>query len=73
MKIEMFTGPRCSYCARARELLHERGLAFIQRDITAPGVREEFARRLPREKSIPQIFIDGAHIGGYEDLKLRLG
>ena len=72
MKIEMFTGPQCSYCARAKALLEDKGLAFTERDISDPEVMAEFRERLPRQKSIPQVFVDDAHIGGFEDLRLRL-
>ncbi len=69
--IEVFSGPNCSYCARAKALLEEKGIACADRDISAdPANRDELIRRLPRAKVIPQIFIDGAHIGGYEDLCL---
>ena len=70
--IEIFTGPKCSYCADARELLRERGLTYRERDISEPSVMAEFRERLPRHKSIPQVFVDGEHIGGFEDLQLRL-
>ncbi len=70
-KVEIFSGPNCSYCARAKALLEERGIAYTDRDIAGdPANRDELVRRLPRAKVIPQIFIDGAHIGGYEDLCL---
>ena len=71
-KIEIFAGPNCSYCRAAKDLLAQKGLAFTERDISDPQVLQEFRARLPRQKSIPQIFIDGHHIGGYEDLRLRL-
>lgn len=73
MKIEMFSGPGCSYCEAAKSLLKARNLSFAERDVSEPAVGAEFRERLPREKSIPQIFIDGKHIGGYEDLRLMLG
>ncbi|PWE33142.1 glutaredoxin 3 [Maritimibacter sp. 55A14] len=73
MQIEIFTGPGCGYCERAKALLTRRGLDFRERDMSDPAVRAEFAERLPRQKAIPQIFIDGAHIGGFEDLEIRLG
>ena len=72
MEIEIFTGPGCSYCEAAKALLNDRGLIFVERDISQPAVRSEFRERLPREKTVPQVFIDGEHIGGYEDLSLRL-
>ena len=68
--IEVFAGPNCGYCDAAKELLRQRGLAFTEQDITDPVALAVFRERLPRVKSVPQIFIDGEHIGGYEDLSL---
>lgn len=70
--IEIFTGYGCSYCDRAKAVLQERGLAFVERSVDDQTVLAEFRERLPRVRSIPQIFVDGEHIGGYEDLVLRL-
>lgn len=69
-RVEMFSGPGCAYCARTRELLTARGLDFVEYDISESGQLDEFTRRLPRTKSIPQIFIDGQHIGSWEDLQI---
>ena len=69
--IEIFSGPNCGYCASAKRLLDRRGMTYIDYDIAADDAhREELLRRLPRSRSIPQIFINGEHIGGYEDLCL---
>lgn len=72
MNIEIFTGPNCSWCAAAKTLLAGRGQAFVEYDISDPAHFASFAERLPRHRSIPQIFIDGQHIGGYEDLRIHL-
>lgn len=72
-RIEIFTGPGCGYCEAAKALLNERGLLFHKQDVSDPAVLADFRERLPRVKSIPQVFIDGDHIGGYDDLKLKLG
>jgi len=72
-EVEIFTGPRCGYCHAAKALLGQLGLTYTERDVSDPVVRDEFRERLPRAKTIPQIFIDGEHIGGYDDLKLKLG
>ncbi len=71
-QIEIFTGPECGYCEAAKALLKRRQLAFTERDVSQPDVLAEFQQRLPRVRSIPQIFIDGEHIGGLEDLELKL-
>ncbi|MGI9389959.1 MAG: glutaredoxin domain-containing protein [Boseongicola sp.] len=71
MEVEIFTGPNCGYCSAAKSLLDKRGIGYAERDMQDATVRQEFADRLPRMRSIPQIFIDGEHIGGFEDLRLR--
>ena len=72
-KIEIFTGPNCGYCEAAKALMRESGLAFEEIDLAAdPDNMEDFRIRLPRVKAIPQIFVDGEHIGGLEDLRLHL-
>jgi glutaredoxin 3 len=68
--VEIYTGPYCSYCHRAKDLLTRKGLKYNEFDISSPLNREEMMRRLPRARTIPQIFIDGEHIGGCEDLEL---
>ena len=67
--IEIYTQPYCPYCARALRLLQDRGVAF--REIDAPQgtpEREEAIRRAGGRTSVPQMFIDGKHIGGCDDL-----
>lgn len=72
-RIEIFTGPNCAFCDAAKALLREKGLAFEEIDLAAdPAHIDAFRTRLPRVKSIPQIFVDGEHIGGLEDLRVRL-
>ena len=71
--IEIYTGPGCSHCGKAKSLLQGHGLEFDERDVTEPDVLGEFRERMPHLKALPQIFIDGQHIGGLEDLRIRLG
>ena len=68
--IEMFSGPGCAYCAQTRALLEARGLPYVEYDTADPVHREEYSRRLPRSRSIPQLFINGKHIGSWEDLQV---
>ena len=68
--VEIYTQPWCSFCARARNLLIEKGVAF--REIEAPAgtrEREEAISRSGGRTSVPQIFINGRHIGGSDDLR----
>jgi glutaredoxin 3 len=69
--IEIFTTSGCGYCDRTRKLLERRGYAFAERNVAAaPAHLDEFHRRLPGITTMPQIFIAGAHIGGYDELCL---
>jgi glutaredoxin 3 len=68
-KIEIYTQPYCGFCARAVRLLTEKGVAFTE--INAPHgtpERETAISRANGRTTMPQIFIDGAHIGGCDDL-----
>ena len=69
MKIEIFSTPRCGFCDQAKRLLDAKGIDYTDYDISADeAYLDEFRRRLPRVKAIPQIFVEGEHIGSYEDL-----
>ena len=68
-EIEIYTQPWCPYCARAVNLLTKKGVAF--KEIEAPGgsaERQEATARASGRTSVPQIFIDGRHVGGCDDL-----
>jgi glutaredoxin 3 len=67
-KVEMYATAWCPYCARARALLQKKGVAFDEIDIDEePRRRDEMIRRAGRT-SVPQIFIDGEHIGGSDEM-----
>ena len=68
-EVELYTTPFCPYCTRARALLDRKGIVFTDIDITEePGRRTEMIRRAGGRTSVPQIFIDGEHIGGSDEL-----
>ena len=68
-KVLMYGSPWCGYCMRARTLLGGKGVAFEEIDVDAVGgAREEMIARTGRG-TVPQIFIDGRHIGGAEELE----
>ena len=67
--VEIYTGMMCGYCAAAKRLLKTKGVAFTETDVTwQPGKRAEMMQRANGSHSVPQIFIDGEHIGGCDDL-----
>ena len=67
--VEVYTQPFCPFCSRAMRLLQGKGVAF--KEIDAPNgspERAESVKRSGGKTSVPQIFIDGAHVGGCDDL-----
>ena len=68
-KVEIYTTMFCPYCARAKALLQKKGASYTEYDIEAEtALREEMIRRAGGRSTVPQIFIDGAHIGGSDEL-----
>ena len=68
-KIEIYTKAFCGYCARAKRLLDVKGVEYEEYDITFGGAkRAEMLQRAPGRTTVPQIFIDGRHVGGSDDL-----
>jgi glutaredoxin 3 len=67
--VEIFSGAYCSFCHRAKALLMRKGVKYVEYDVERPGNRELMAQRLPTARTIPQIFIDGKHVGGCDDLE----
>lgn len=65
----MYTTMFCPYCSRARAVLQSKGVEFVEIDIAEePGRRAEMIRRAGGRTTVPQIFVDGEHIGGCDDL-----
>ena len=68
-KIEIYTQPWCPYCSRAVALLRKKGVEF--QEIDAPhgtAQRQEAQARSGGRTTVPQVFIDGRHVGGCDDL-----
>lgn len=67
--VEIFTKSGCPYCARAKSLLDSKGAAYDESEISAdPAARETMLSRANGRTTVPQVFIDGRHIGGSDDL-----
>ncbi|GAB5470065.1 MAG: glutaredoxin 3 [Rhodospirillales bacterium] len=68
-KVEIYTSLLCGFCHRAKSLLKKKDVAFVEYDLMAqPGKRAEMLERSGGRTSVPQIFIDGRHIGGSDEL-----
>jgi glutaredoxin 3 len=68
-KVEIYTAMWCPYCTRARALLEKKGVDYTEISLDEePGRRAEMTQRAQGSRTVPQIFIDGEHIGGCDDM-----
>jgi glutaredoxin 3 len=68
-KIIVYTSNNCSYCVRAKKLLEQKGLSYEEINIQIQtDQREEMISKSNGKRTVPQIFINEAHIGGFQEL-----
>lgn len=68
-RVEIYSTMFCGYCARAKSLLEKKGVDYMEIDIIEDAAkRDEMVERSGGRETVPQIFIDGEHIGGSDDL-----
>ena len=68
--ITMYTGPMCNFCEAAKRLFSRNNLKFKEIDIsTKDGLRDEMIKKANGKRTIPQIFFDDYHVGGYVELR----
>ena len=68
-KVEIYTKPTCPFCIKAKGLLKTKGVSFTEIDIAAePQKRDEMIARANGRTTVPQMFINGVHHGGCDDL-----
>jgi len=68
-RVLVYSQPFCGYCSAAKRLLKEKGAEYSEIDVMfEAGRRDEMIEKSGGRRTVPQIFIDGRHIGGYDDL-----
>ena len=68
-EVVIYSSMFCGYCARAKKLLDGKGVSYQDIDIMAePKRKPEMVERAGGRTTVPQIFIDGRHVGGCDDL-----
>jgi glutaredoxin 3 len=69
-KVEIYTTSYCPFCDRAKALLRRRKVKFEEIDVTdEPELRAEMVARTGGRRTVPEVFINGKFIGGYQELK----
>ena len=72
MKAIIWSKPTCPYCVMARNLLESKGYDVDYRAVGYGWNTEQLLEAVPNARTVPQIFIDGEHIGGYDNLQAHL-
>ena len=68
-RILVYSTPFCGYCAAAKRLLTAKGADYAEIDVMMdPERRQEMLAKSGGRRTVPQIFIDGRHIGGFDEL-----
>lgn len=68
----IYSKDHCSSCVRAKRLLEVTGVSYTEIDLTGDLDGMQHVARLTGRMTLPQVFIAGEHIGGFEDLELAL-
>jgi len=69
-KVTIYTGPLCNYCEAAKRLLTRNNANYDEIDISkVDGAMDEMIKKANGKRTIPQIFFEDQHIGGYDDVR----
>ncbi|MEM7075500.1 MAG: glutaredoxin 3 [Pseudomonadota bacterium] len=67
--VELYSSPLCGYCHAAKRLLSAKGISFSEINVAlSPQSKAEMIDRAGGRRTVPQIFVSGQHVGGYDDL-----
>ena len=68
--VTIYTGPLCNYCEAAKRLLTRNNAPYTEIDISkVEGAMDEMIKKANGKRTIPQIFFDEQHIGGYDEVR----
>ena len=68
--VTIYTGPLCNYCEAAKKLLARNSVEYKEINIaTVEGAMDEMILKANGKRTIPQIFFDDQHVGGYDDVR----
>ena len=67
MKAVVWSKDACPFCVQAKALLEARGIEYEERNVSQDWTREQLLEAVPDARTLPQIFLDDQHIGGFTD------
>jgi len=72
MKAIVWSKDQCPFCVQAKSLLESRGIEYEERNVSQDWTREQLFEAVPTARTLPQIFLDGEHVGGFTELRKKL-
>jgi glutaredoxin len=72
MKAVVWSKPACPYCVKAKNLLKNKGIEYEEKNIAEGYNIQDLLELVPNAKTMPQIWLDGEHLGGYDQLEAKL-
>jgi len=67
-EVVIYRTPTCSYCFRVHQLLESKGISFKEVDVSADPGKRQWLFDVTRQRTVPQVFINGRPVGGFDDL-----
>jgi len=72
MQAIVWSKDACPFCVQAKALLESRGIEFEERNVSKDWTKEQLLEAVPTARTLPQIFLDEAYIGGFTELRKHL-
>ena len=72
MKAIVWTKPGCTFCDMAKGLLKQKGIEYEERNIAEGWDVQDLLKQVPTGRTMPQIWLDDKHVGGYYELEKAL-
>ena len=72
MKAVVWSKDGCSHCVQAKALLDSKGIEYEERNIMHGWAKEQLLEAVPNARTLPQIFVDEVHVGGFTELRKHL-
>ena len=72
MKAVIWSKENCPFCVQAKALLKQKNIEFEERNVSKDWTKEQLLEAVPNARTLPQIFLDNEHIGGFTELRKHL-
>ena len=72
MKAIVWSKDQCPYCVQAKALLESKGIEYEERNVSKDWTKEQLLEAVPTARTLPQIFLDEEHVGGFNELRQKL-